>query len=260
MIKRGTIVQELVNGAFLLDVDGIEIPFTLVGAWKSTVRPQAGLPVEIEFLANGAVSSVVAAPAFASAHLASPPLSIARDGAAAIGRLIIERVGLATVIATGTLTFSWFFLTTLSYDAGFLGHIGFTFWRLLGFLGSSSPVEAMQTIKESGGPGLFGFFACLVLVCPFAGAIWNNNRSALGGVFPLIFLSVVSVVARSSLNSLLAGVAPEVADAAREEILQRISLGFGAYVSVVAALYLSFTSVRRFIAIRTASQPPKSSN
>ncbi|HTY83042.1 MAG TPA: hypothetical protein VMB19_02435 [Silvibacterium sp.] len=260
MIKRGIIVQGLVDGAFLLNVDGIEIPFTLAGTWKSTLQPQPGLPVEIEFHANGAVSSVAAAPVLLPAGLASPPLSIAGDAAAAFGRLIIERVGLATVIATGTLTFSWFFLTTISYDAGFLGHINFTFWRLLGFLGSSSPVEAMQTMKESGGPGLFGFFACLVLVCPFAGAIWNDNRTALGGVFPLIFLSVASLAARSSLNSLLAGVAPEVADAAREEILQRISFGFGAYVSVVAALYLSFMSVRRFMASRAVSQPPKSSN
>ena len=260
MIKRGFIVQELVNGAFLLNVDGTEIPFTLAGTWKSNVQPKPGLPVEIEFHANGAVSLVAPAPFFPPSELASPRLSIARDGAAAIGRLIVERVGLATVIATGTLAFSWFFLTTISYDAGFLGHIGFTFWRLLGFLSLSSPVEAMQTMKESGGPGLYGFFACLVLVCPFAGAIWNNNRTALGGVFPLIFLFVVSLAARGSLNSLLAGVAPEVADAAREEILHRFSLDFGAYVSVVAALYLSFISVRRFIAIRSASQPPESSN
>jgi len=260
MIKRGIIVQELVNGAFLLHVGGIEIPFTPADTWKSAVQPQPGLPVEIEFHANGEVSSVAAAPVLLPAHLATTPLPAAPDGAAAIVGLVIERVGLATVIATGTLAFSWFFLTTINYDAGFLGHIGFTFWRLLGFLGSSSPVEALQTMKESGGPGLYGFFACLVLVCPFANAIWDDNRIALGGVFPLIFLSVVSLAARSSLNSLLAGIAPEVADAAREEILQRISLGFGAYLSVVAALYLSFISMRRFIATRAASQPPKSSN
>lgn len=260
MIKRGTIEKQLANGACLLNIGGIQVAFSPDHAWKSAERPQPGHPVEVEVDATGTVISVVAEPPAAATPSPSSSLLIAHDASRSIAHQFVERVGLPTVVATGVLAFSWFFLTTVSYDAGFLGHIGFTFWRLLGFLGTPSPIEAMQTMRESGGPGVYGLFACLVLACPFAGAVWCDRRAALGGVLPLIFLFVVVLEARRCLASLMAGIAPEVADAAREEMLKEVSLGFGAWVSAAAALYLAFLSVRRLIALHAVPQPIKTSN
>jgi hypothetical protein len=196
MIKSGIIEQEPMNGECLLSIDGTDIPFSVDRTWKSTERPKPGLLVEVEFDMTGSVTSVfpIAVPDDSGQH--PQLLAAARDRSVATVHSVIERVGMSTVLATGALAFSWFILATITYDAGFLGRINFTFWHLLAFLGSSSPIEAMQTMRDNGCPGLYGLGACLVLACPFASAVWNDSRVALGGVLPLVFLLVVAFEAR----------------------------------------------------------------
>ena len=136
----------------------------------------------------------------------------------------------------------------MTIDAGFLGKASFTFWRMLSLVNSSNILDGLQSMQ--GSAGFYGILALLCLAGPFIGAVWKDKRAALGGVLPLIFMVLVWMLLRSSISSAAAGAPAELADAARSEIMKSVSLGVGAYISVLAAIYLGFQSVRKFLVAR----------
>ncbi|KAA6465215.1 hypothetical protein DYQ86_04525 [Acidobacteria bacterium AB60] len=250
MNKRGRVLRDpSPSGPGLVIVEGQQFSFSLDGAWRSLTLPKPGLDVEVELSPDGTVSSLVAIPETQLAReQAERTLNAARESASALAASAVAKFGVSTLAATGALVLGWFFLNALTYDAGLMGKLDFTFWRVLEFLNSSNGLGDALSMRDWGGAGVYGLLAWLALAGPYAGALWADKRAALGGVLPLAFLGLVAAMARARLVSDVGGVPAEVMDAAQVEIQRGVSVGAGAYLSLLAAAYLAFNGVKRFLA------------
>jgi hypothetical protein len=253
MSKRGKVLRDPSNGPGLLIVDGQQHPFFLEGTWKSLTLPKPGLDVDVEFNPEGSVSSVTAvAESQLAKEQAERTLNAAKEKGSALAATAVAKFGTPTLAASGVLVLGWFFLNALTYDAGFVGRLNFTFWRVLGFLNSPGGLEGLANVRDGGSAGIYGLLALAALAGPFVSAFWKDKRAMLGAVLPLVFMILVAILVRSAITSTTRGMPSEIADAARAELTSGISLGLGAYLSVLAALYLGFNGVKKFLAARAA--------
>ena len=254
MSKRGRVLRDpSSNVPGLLIVDGQQCSFSLEGTWKSLTLPKPGLDVEVELNQDGTVGSLVAVPESQLAReQAERALNAAREKGLALAASAVDRLGMPTLVATAALLLGWFFLNALTYNAGVIGTLDFTLWRILGFLNSSNGLESLVFLRDSGGgAGIYGLLAWCALAGPFVGMFWKDKRALLGALLPLAFMLVVAVIARASLFSGAGGMPGEFIDAERDALRKSISLGSGAYLSLLAAFYLGLNGVRKFLAART---------
>jgi len=208
--------------------------------------------MEVELGQDGTVSSLAAVPESQLAReQAERALNAAREKSCALAVSVVTKFGMPILVAMGALVLGWFVLNSLTYDAGAMGKLDFTFWRILGLLNSSDGLDGLLSLRAGIGAGIYGLLAWLALAGPFVGAFSNDKRALLGGLLPLAFMLLVVVLARTSLLSHTSGMPAEIIDAARDEVRKGISLGAGAYISTLAALYLGFNSVKKFLAART---------
>jgi hypothetical protein len=107
--------------------------------------------------------------------------------------------------------------------------------------------EALGTLKDGGSAGFYGLLALIALAGPFLATFWKDRRAVLGGLLPLLFMLLVALLVRSAVSSATAGAPAEMMDAARSEMMKQVSIGMGAYVSLLAAIYLAFISVKKFL-------------
>lgn len=251
MSKRGKVLRDPSSGPGLLIVEGQQHTFFLEGTWKSLTLPKPGLDVDVEFNVDGSVSSVAAVSESQLAkEQAERALNAAKERGSALAATAVAKFGMPTLAASGLLVLGWFFLNAVSYDAGFVGRLNFTFWRVLGFLNSPGGLEGLATVRDGGSAGIYGLLCLLALAGPFVSAFWKDKRATLGAALPLVFMVLVAILVRSAINSTTRGMPSEIADAATAELTKGISLGMGAYLSVLAALYLGFNGVKKFLAAR----------
>jgi hypothetical protein len=249
MSKRGRILRDPANGPGLVFVDGQQFAFSMDGVWRSATLPQAGAVVDVDFNVEGNVAAMIAVPESQLAkEQTERALAAAKEKGSALASSAVARFGLPTLIASGALLVGWFFLPAVTVDGGFIGKFHFTFWHVLGLVNSSNAVEAMQSMERHGSAGLYGLLAIVTLAGPFVSAFWKDKRAVLGGLLPLVFMLLVGLMARHSLSGAMpAGAPAEFVEAARKEIMQQISLGLGVWVSLIAAAYLGFLGVKRFL-------------
>lgn len=251
MSKRGRVLRDPSNGPGLLIVEGQQHTFSLEGTWKSLTMPKPGLDVDVEFNLDGTVNSVLAVSESQLAkEQAERTLNAAKEKGSALAASAVAKFGTPTLAATGVLVLGWFFLNALSYDAGFVGKVNFTFWHVLGFLNSPGGLEGLANVREGGSAGIYGLLALLALAGPFVGGVWKDKRALLGGALPLVFMVMVAILVRSAITSTTRGMPSEIAEAATAELTKGISFGMGAWLSMLAAAYLGFTSVKKFLAAR----------
>lgn len=254
MKKRGKVLRDTSTGSGLLMVEGKQYTFPLERVWKSETPPRPGLAVDVELDDGGTVQSVTAVPESQIAkEQAEQALAAARAKGGALASSAVARFGMPTLVATGLLIIGWFFLSTISINAGFLGKLDFTFWRVLSFVNAKNAFEALGTLKDGGSAGFYGLLAVIALVGPFLSAFWKDRRAVLGGLLPLLFMLLVALLVRNAIASATAGAPAEMMDAARDEIAKQISVGMGAYVSLLAAVYLAFISVKKFLVAKATS-------
>jgi hypothetical protein len=191
--------------------------------------------VELELGQDGTVCSLAAVPEsqLAREH-AERALNVAREKGSALAASAVAQIGMPTLVAMGVLVLGWFFLNALTYDAGVIGRLDFTFWQILGFLNSSDGFDRLLSVRDGNNPGIYGLMGWMALAGPFVGAFRDGKRAALGGLLPIAFMLLVAVLAQASLLSPNSGMPAEIADAARDEVRRGISLGACAYISVVS--------------------------
>lgn len=252
MSKRGRVLRDpSASGPGLLIVEGQQYPFSLEGTWRSLTLPKPGLDVDVELNHDGTVCSLVAVQESQLARdQAERTLHAARERGGALVAFLVASFGMPTLVASAALVVGWSFPSSLTYDAGAAGTLDFTFWRILGFLNSPNGLESLLSMRDGGGAGIYGLLAWLALAGPYVRVFWNDKRAMLGGLLPLALMVLVAIVARASLFSSASGLSAEIVAAAQSEIRKGISLGTGAYISLFAALYLAFNSVKRFLAAR----------
>jgi hypothetical protein len=248
MKKRGKVLRDTSSGPGLLMVEGKQYTFPLEDVWKSEAPPRPGIVVDVELSDEGTVQSVTAVPESQIAkEQAEQALAVARARGGALASSAVARFGMPTLAATGLLIIGWFFLSTISINAGFLGKMDFTFWRVLSFVNAKNAFEALGTLKDGGSAGFYGLLALIALAGPFLATFWKDRRAVLGGLLPLLFMLLVALLVRSAVSSATAGAPAEMMDAARSEMMKQVSIGMGAYVSLLAAIYLAFISVKKFL-------------
>jgi hypothetical protein len=120
-------------------------------------------------------------------------------------------------VALGALALGWFWLATIDIDGSFPTQV--TFWHALGALGA----------------GVYGLVALACLAAPLLSCAWNDRRAHLAAALPLAFMLAVALP--------LANLARQTSDAR----LELVSLGAGAYLAVLAGLYLALTGIKRFL-------------
>jgi hypothetical protein len=261
MQKRGRILRDPISGPGLLMVEGQQYPFSLEGVWRSEAPPTAGMVVDVEFDSG---SRIVAVTAVAESQIAKEQaevaLAAAKEKGAALASGMVAKFGAPSLIAAGLLIVSWFFLTTASIKSP-LGSIEFTFWQVLGYLNAKNIFEVMMS-GGRGGPsaGIYGFFAIAALAGPFVHHFWKDRRAKLGGLLPLLFMIVIALAVRSSINSAFG--AEQVGadmrtfvDQAREEAMKAVSIGMGAYLAIAVSLYLAAVSLKSFLVAQATTVP-----
>jgi hypothetical protein len=267
MAKRGKVLRDANAGPGLLTVDGQQYSFGLEGVWKSEVPAKPGLVVDVDFDTNGQIVGITAVPESQIAkEQAEAAMAVAKEKGAAIASSLVAKFGLPNLIAAAALIIGWFFLSTVSLDASIFGKVQFTFWQVLGFLNSNNILEALGGGRSGPSAGMYGFFAFVCLAGPFVPFFWKDKKGHLGGVLPLAFMVIVALMVRSAINSAFGGSASgpyaEMQERAQEEAMKAISLGLGAYLSLLASLYFAGIGVKNFLAAKgseaaTVQKPQK---
>jgi hypothetical protein len=262
MQKRGKVLRNADAGPGLLMVDGQQYPFSLHGMWKSDVPPRTGMVVDVQLGQDGKISAIYA---IAESQLAKEQAEVvvAHKTVSASTPKMAARFGMPNLVAAGVLIIAWFFLAAVSIQNP-LGKLDFTFWQMLGFLNSNNTFEAMMQgghIQSSA--GVYGFVALVTLAGPFFDYFWKNKRAALGGLLPLLFMAVVGLMIRRSLEGSFGGNASGPMGAAmkqtRDEAMTAVSLGFGTYLSALISFYFAAIAGRHFLAAKTAKEPEQES-
>jgi len=251
-MMRGKILREPSEAApGLLMVNGEQHNFVLERIWHSAAAPAIGSTVEVEMSPGGEIAGITAVPESQLAkEQAEAALQIAKEKGSALASGLIARFGVSTLAAIGVLGVSWFFLTAVSYNAGFLGKMEFTLWRVLSLINASSPMDSLRNLSGDGGStGIYGLLGVVALAGPLAGYFWKDKRAELGGLLPLLFMIFVGLVVRQALGSIGGGFgsAREMQEI-RDEMMKGVSIGLGTYLSLAAALYLAFKSTTKFLA------------
>jgi hypothetical protein len=253
MAKRGKVLRDPHAGPGLLMVEGQQYPFSLEGVWKSEAPPKPGLVVEVEFDGAGAIRSITVVPESQLAkEQAEAALAVAREKGGKIFGEVVAKTGMPNLVAGLLLVIGWFFLSAVSVTLPFLGKLDYTFYQVLGFLNSSNIMEAMD---RSGHPsaGFYGFLAFVALIGPFIQYFWKDKRAVLGGVLPLAFMLIVGIMIRSSIHSAFSGGGPDadnVGQQMQDEAMKAVSMGLGAYLSVLVSIYFAGVGTKQFLAAR----------
>ncbi len=251
MAKRGKVLRDPHAGPGLLMVEGQQYSFSLEGIWKSETPPKPGLVVDVEFDAAGAITGITAVPESQLAkEQAEAALAAARERGGKIFGEVVAKTGMANLVAGLLLVIGWFFLSAVSIQIPFLGKLDYTFWQVLGFLNSSNAMEAMS---PNGHPsaGFYGFLAIVALLGPFIQYFWKDKRAVLGGLAPLIFMLIAGIMIRSSIHSAFGGAdAGSLGQQIQDQAMSAVSLGLGAYLSILVCIYFAGMAAKQFLAAR----------
>lgn len=251
MKKRGKILRDTSSGPGLLAVDGQHYQFSVEGVWRSNVPPAVGMTVEVEFATDASIVGINQVPDSQIAkEQADVVMKAAREKGGALASAAIARFGLPLLVAAGVIIVSWFVLSAVSVQTLF-GKLTFTFWQVLGFLNSDSPLETVMAGRGSASAGFYGFLAIVALAGPFARYFWKDKRAALAGVLPLLFMLFVGIMVRSNIHSAMGGTLDgplgEMQRQAQQEMMNAVSLGFGAYLSFLVSLYFAAVAAKQFL-------------
>ena len=258
MSKRGTIMRDPSRGPGLVMVQGQQFQFALEGAWRSETLPRPGVVVDVTFDSIGQVATMAPVPETRLAReQADAALAFAREKGSAFASGLVARLGVPRLVAAALLVLGWFFLSTVSVDGGLLGQLKITFWQMLGFLNVSGPMQMLASPRGGPGAGLYGLVALLCLVGPFLAYFKSGARAHLAGLLPLLFMMGVTLVVWVRLSSAMdqasdlaggeyASMYADMQRQARSDAMDAISVGSGAYLSLLAAVYFAAAGLRGF--------------
>jgi hypothetical protein len=260
MAKRGKVLRDANAGPGLLIVEGQQYQFGLEGVWKSEVPPNPGLVVEVEFDANGQVSRVTAVPQSQLAkEQADAALKAAREKGGQIFGQIVAKVGMPSLVAGLVIFISWFWLNAVMVQMPFGGKIEATLWQVLSVLNASNILEVLGS-NLHGSAGIYGFFALVCLAGPFVQYFWKDKRAILGGLLPLVFMVIIGIMVRNSINNAMGpvpsgGMYADMQRQAQDEMSKAISYGMGLYLSIIASLYFAGVALKKFLAAKATEGP-----
>jgi hypothetical protein len=272
MTRRGKVLRDTATGPGLLMVEGQQYPFTLEGVWRSETPPRPGMVVDVDMESSGQVTAVHAVPESQLAkEQAEAAMAAAKEKGAAVAAGLVAKFGIPHLVAAVLLVLGWIYFATVTVDASLFGKFEFTFWDVLGFLSAKNILDVLGAGGRKPSAGIYGFFAIVCLAGPFLSYFWKDRRAHVAGALPLLLMVIVAFSVSSRVNSAFddggnanAARAPrgsiyqmqaEAQQQAREEMMKAVSLGMGAYLSVLASLYFAGTGVKRFLVAKATEAP-----
>ncbi len=265
MKYRGKILRDTNTGPGLLSSNGTQHPFSLESHWKSDLPPKVGMVVDVALDDAGGVAAVMPV---AESQLAKEQAELAMQAAKAKGgelaASLTARFGMPTLVAMAVLLVGWFFLNTVAIQVSSQYSVGMSFWKLLGVL--NSPNGLINGLNGSGASsGLYGFMCVVALLAPLAPQVWKDKRAHLGGLLPLAFMLLIALMVYLGINDSLkqaqgaasflggeqaARMAESVGSMMLREAMRAISVGAGAYLSLLASLFLASRGAMKFLAAK----------
>jgi hypothetical protein len=155
----------------------------------------------------------------------------------------------------------WFWLDTVAIDAGFLGKQGFSFYDALKLLnqGGAAGLAAIGGGLRTASAGFYGFLALVAVFAPLLPHVMKDRRAWLASAAPLALMLLVMLIAYWKISHGMSEAASafgqraemeeyarQMASEARKQMMQAVSLGLGAYLSVIASLYLAFNGWAKY--------------
>lgn len=265
MTKRGKVLRDTSAGPGLLSVDGNQHQFNLQGIWKSSDPPKPGMQVLVEFAPDLTILSVIPIPESQIAReQAEAVMTAAKEKGGVLVSAAVARFGAPLLIATGTILISWLLLPAMTIQ-GLFGKESLTFWQVLGFVNTGNSIEALMQGRSGASAGFYGLLAFIALAGPFLHFFWKGKRASVAGILPILFMLFIAVMVRSTVHSAMGGVADsplaEVQRQAQDEMMNAISVAYGAYLAALAGLYLAAASLKHFLLARSAAiELPAASN
>ena len=265
MKHRGKILRDTNTGPGLLSSDGTQHPFSLETHWKSDMPPKVGMVVEVTLDGAGGLAAVMpVAESQLAKEQAELALQAAKARGSALAASLTARFGVPTQAAMAMLLLGWFFLNSITVQLSSQYSTGMSFWKLLGVL--NAPDDLINALNGgTGGSGIYGFMCIAALVAPLAPQVWNDRRAHLGGALPLAFMLFIALMIYLGVNDSLkqaqgaasflgGGQAARMAESLGSMMLERamsaISIGAGAYLSLLASLYLAGRGTMKFLAAK----------
>jgi hypothetical protein len=267
--QRGRVLRDTSLGDGLVFVAGNQYPFRLEGTWKSEFAPKVNMPVDVDFDAAGAVVCIRGInPQSLAGEQAAQALGAAQETAKKVAAEFqskglpvilsyVQLIGGGRVVAIIALIAGWFWLNTVAIDAGFLGKQGFSFYDALKLLnqGGAAGLAALGGGMRNASAGFYGFLAIVAVMAPLLPYVIKDRRAWLGSAAPLGLMLLVVLIAYwkishgmseatgafGSQTAEMEEYARQMASEARKQVMQAVSLGLGAYLSIVASVYLAFT-------------------
>jgi len=250
---RGKILRDTQAGPGLLAVDGNKIPFTLEDHWSGSTPPQTGGTVDIGFDEGGQLRTVH------PVGVGKEELEIAGELArqalgkgAPVLRASVQKIGTPVLVAMAIVAISWIWLpaVTVQIMAGMSQSA--TMFDVLRMVNAGA---SLQDFGRGGSAGIYGLLCILAMAAPALPALWKHRLAPLGYFAPLAFLAAVGLVIYTKMNA-MANAATEqmgglggsqmgdIVGAMMKQVMQAVSVGFGVYVSLAAALYLAWIGLR----------------
>lgn len=265
MTIKGKILRDPASGAGLVSANGQQYAFSLEQHWRSDTLPVAGMAVDLEIDGTGALASVSAASTQQQVEekikalnekLKSQGLPAARHYWGALR----QRAGLPRLVLVAGLFLGWVAFATVSVRIGGGLTQSATFHDALVLTNAGGGIEMLG--GASGGAGWYGLWMWLALLAPLLSAFWASRWAGLGHFAPLVLMAACGFAVRGKLvastaaagsmaqffgGSQAAAMAQRMADEMLTQLMQAISLGFGFYLSIGAALLLAALGTKELL-------------
>lgn len=267
-LVRGTIMRDTNMGTGIVFVNNVQKSFTLEGHWKSPLPPKVGATVAINFDDSGEILSLsVIDETTLAKEQAEKALVMMKANSRNISNILINRLGLPTIITMIVLFVAWTMLSTLTIKVGMGFNPSITFWDLLKLINTENILSVGSLDDKSS--GVYGLIATLSFIAPLVPNFLHDFRDISQKILvqekiinilyaaPLIFMIGLFSFSYYKIHNTVtnqAGDSDFMSKFVSEMIsmtMKSISMGIGFYVSFAAAGFLAFIGLRKFFASNT---------
>ena len=167
-------------------------------------------------------------------------------------RASVQKIGTPVLVAMAIVAISWIWLpaVTVQIMAGMAQSA--TMFDVLRMVNAGA---SLQDFGRGGSAGIYGLLCILAMAAPALPALWKHRLAPLGYFAPLAFLAAVGLgiymkmnamanAATEQMGSLAGSGMGDIVGAMMKQVMQAVSVGFGIYVSLAAALYLAWIGLR----------------
>ena len=268
---QGKILRDIASGTSLASAQGQQHPFSLEQHWRSDDVPTLGMAVDIELSALGALLSLRPVSVQQQTQeslrdigrqLQNKGLPVLKTHAASM----VGRVGWTKLALLGALGIGWLGFATLTVVLGGNLRQSLSLHEVLQLANAGTGLEGLGSVRH-GSAGWYGLLMWLALLAPLLPDSWHHRWAPLGLFAPLGFMLLTGAVAKAKISAgtqdagamagafggaQAAAMAQRMADEMLSQIMQAISLGFGFYLALAAALVLAALGVRALLCTRRA--------